>query len=222
MFNCIFKSVFIFAQEFMGFLALLSALVSVLNPIGAVPMFISFTSNRTVPEIKRIAIKCSIYVFIILLVSFLSGNFILDFFNISINSMKVAGGLIMLLSGIAFLSNKNDNHKGIDRKIKIEAIEKEDISFTPLAMPLLAGPGSMSYLISLNIVTLTTQQIIITVLAILSVSVLILIILQGSRFVNKVIGNSGMVALSRIMGFFVMCIGVELIYRGIVNFLAQQ
>ncbi len=136
--------------------------------------------------------------------------------------MKVAGGLIMLLSGIAFLSNKNDNHKGIDRKIKIEAIEKEDISFTPLAMPLLAGPGSMSYLISLNIVTLTTQQIIITVLAILSVSVLILIILQGSRFVNKVIGNSGMVALSRIMGFFVMCIGVELIYRGIVNFLAQQ
>jgi multiple antibiotic resistance protein len=131
--------------------------------------------------------------------------------------MKIAGGLIMLISGIGFLSSKTDANRGIDKKIKFEAAEKEDISFTPLAMPLLAGPGSMSFLISLNIGSLATKDIVITLTAILIVCATILIILLSSRYFNKLIGNSGMVALSRIMGFFVMCIGVELIYAGIKN-----
>jgi len=202
----------------MSLLAIISSLISVLNPIGAVPMFISFTANRTSEEIKKIAIKCTIYVTIILIISFLSGNIIIDFFGISINSMKIAGGLIMLISGIAFLNSKTETNRGIDKKIKFEAAEKEDISFTPLAMPLLAGPGSMSYLISLNIGSLSTKDIAITLSAILIVCVFILIVLFSSRYFNKIIGNSGMVALSRIMGFFVMCIGVQLIYTGIKNF----
>lgn len=202
----------------MTLLAIISSLISVLNPIGAVPMFISFTANRSVEDIKKIAIKCTIYVTIILIISFLSGNIIIDFFGISINSMKIAGGLIMLISGIAFLNSKNETNRGIDKKIKFEAAEKEDISFTPLAMPLLAGPGSMSYLISLNIGSLSTTEIVVTLSAILIVCVFILIVLLSSRYFNKLIGNSGMVALSRIMGFFVMCIGVQLIYVGIKNF----
>ncbi len=202
----------------MTLLAIISSLISVLNPIGAVPMFISFTANRNVEDIKKIAIKCTIYVTIILIISFLSGNIIIDFFGISINSMKIAGGLIMLISGIAFLNSKNETNRGIDKKIKFEAAEKEDISFTPLAMPLLAGPGSMSYLISLNIGSLSTTEIVVTLSAILIVCVFILIVLLSSRYFNKLIGNSGMVALSRIMGFFVMCIGVQLIYVGIKNF----
>lgn len=202
----------------MSLLAIISSLISVLNPIGAVPMFISFTANRSSEEIKKIAIKCTIYVTIILIISFLSGNIIIDFFGISINSMKIAGGLIMLISGIGFLSSKPEANRGIDKKIKFEAAEKEDISFTPLAMPLLAGPGSMSYLISLNLGSLEIKDILITLSGILIVCAVILIILLSSRYFNKLIGNSGMVALSRIMGFFVMCIGVELIYAGIKNF----
>ncbi len=201
----------------MSLIAIISSLISVLNPIGAVPMFISFTANRTPEEVKKIAIKCTMYVTLILIISFLSGNIIIDFFGISINSMKIAGGLIMLISGIGFLSSKTDANRGIDKKIKFEAAEKEDISFTPLAMPLLAGPGSMSFLISLNIGSLATKDIVITLTAILIVCATILIILLSSRYFNKLIGNSGMVALSRIMGFFVMCIGVELIYAGIKN-----
>jgi len=201
----------------MSLIAIISSLISVLNPIGAVPMFISFTANRTADDVKKIAIKCTMYVTLILIISFLSGNIIIDFFGISINSMKIAGGLIMLISGIGFLSSKTDANRGIDKKIKFEAAEKEDISFTPLAMPLLAGPGSMSFLISLNIGSLATKDIVITLTAILIVCATILIILLSSRYFNKLIGNSGMVALSRIMGFFVMCIGVELIYAGIKN-----
>ncbi len=109
----------------MSLLALISSLISVLNPIGAVPMFISFTSNRTPEEIKKISIKCTIYVFLILVIAFVSGNLIMDFFSISINSMKVAGGIIMLLSGVSFINNKRDTHKGINQKVKIEAIEKD-------------------------------------------------------------------------------------------------
>ncbi|MCA6436174.1 MAG: MarC family protein [Bacteroidota bacterium] len=205
----------------MSLLALISSLVSVLNPIGAVPMFISFTSNRTPEEIKKISIKCTFYVFLILIVAFVSGNVIIDFFGISIHSMKVAGGIIMLLSGVSFINNKRDTHKGINQKVKIEAIEKEDISFTPLAMPLLAGPGSMSYLVSLNFADKNLTQILIVFLAIFIVCSIILLILLSSRYFAKLIGTSGLMALSRLMGFFVMCIGVELIYTGVKHFIMQ-
>lgn len=205
----------------MSLLALISSLVSVLNPIGAVPMFISFTSNRTPEEIKKISIKCTFYVFLILIVAFVSGNVIIDFFGISIHSMKVAGGIIMLLSGVSFINNKRDTHKGINQKVKMEAIEKEDISFTPLAMPLLAGPGSMSYLVSLNFADKNLSQILTVFLAIFLVCSIILIILLSSRYFAKLIGTSGLMALSRLMGFFVMCIGVELIYTGVKHFVMQ-
>jgi multiple antibiotic resistance protein len=205
----------------MSLVALISSLVSVLNPIGAVPMFISFTSNRTPEEIKKISIKCTFYVFLILIVAFVSGNVIIDFFGISIHSMKVAGGIIMLLSGVSFINNKRDTHKGINQKVKIEAIEKEDISFTPLAMPLLAGPGSMSYLVSLNFADKNLTQILIVFLAIFIVCSIILLILLSSRYFAKLIGTSGLMALSRLMGFFVMCIGVELIYTGVKHFIMQ-
>ncbi len=206
----------------MSLLALISSLISVLNPIGAVPMFISFTSNRTPEEIKKISIKCTIYVFLILVIAFVSGNLIMDFFSISINSMKVAGGIIMLLSGVSFINNKRDTHKGINQKVKIEAIEKDDISFTPLAMPLLAGPGSMSYLVSLNFADQNLSSMLIVFLAIFLVCVFILIVLLSSRYFAKLIGTSGLMALSRLMGFFVMCIGVELIYTGVKNFVLQS
>lgn len=199
-------------------LTTISSLISVLNPIGAVPMFITFTSRQSTEEVKGIALKCAFYVFLILVISFISGKLVLDFFGISLNSMKIGGGLIMLLSGVAFLSNKNENHKGINEKIVKEANAKEDISFTPLAMPLLAGPASMSYLISMDIQTLDTAKITMILVSILAVCAFILLVLLGSRYFIKFIGNSGLVALSRIMGFFVMCIGVEMMYAGIKNF----
>ncbi len=200
-------------------LTLITSLTSVINPVGAIPMFISFTANRDTIEKKRIAIKCTIYVFFILVISFFLGKYILDFFGISINSMKIGGGLILLLSGIAFVSNKNENHKGISKKIKLEAEEKEDISFTPLAMPLLAGPGSMSYLISMNTNDITTSYMLVTSLAIFSVCVITLILLVCSRYFSKLLGNAGLLAMSRIMGFFVMCLGVELICTGVKHFI---
>ncbi|MDI9340582.1 MAG: MarC family protein [Sediminibacterium sp.] len=205
---------------FLGLFTLVSSLTSVLNPIGAIPMFVSFTANRTEAERQKIALKCSMYVFFILIISFLAGKYILDFFGISLNSMKIGGGLILLLSGTAYLSAKNETHKGISRKIKIEATEKEDISFTPLAMPLLAGPGSMSYLISMNTTELNWQNILTVSAAILLVCLLTFILLYSSRYFVKLFSNAGLVALSRIMGFFVLCLGVELITVGLRNFIA--
>lgn len=205
---------------FFGFFTLVSSLTSVINPIGAIPMFVSFTVNRSEKEKQKIALKCSLFVFFILIVSFFAGKYILDFFGISLNSMKIGGGLILVLSGTAYLSAKNETHKGISRKIKLEAAEKEDISFTPLAMPLLAGPGSMSYLISMNTTDLTTSAIVTVSLAILAVCLLTFILLYSSRYFVKLLSNAGVVALSRIMGFFVLCLGVELITVGIRNFLA--
>ncbi len=199
---------------FTAILSYISSLISVLNPIGAVPLFLSFTGNKPPAEIRKIALKSSFYVCLILVVSFVGGSYVMNFFGITFPSMKIAGGLIMLISGMAFLNSQTESHKGINKKVKFEAIEKEDISFTPLAMPLLAGPGSMSYLISLNN-RISTQGMMQVLAAVLLVCVVIFLVLQGSKYLLLFLGNSGIVALSRVMGFFVMCIGIEGIINGV-------
>jgi len=202
-------------------LSYLTALISVLNPIGAIPLFLSFTGNKEPAEIKRIALKSSFYVFLILVISYLAGQYIMNFFGISFPSMKIAGGLIMLISGMAFLNSQSESHKGINKKVKFEALDKQDISFTPLAMPLLAGPGSMSYLISLsNQASWVTTVLVL--LSVLLVCTLIFLVLQGSRYLSIILGNAGIVALSRVMGFFVMCIGVEGIVNGVKLIVASM
>lgn len=195
-------------------LSYLSALISVLNPIGAVPLFLSFTGSKAAPEIRKIAAKSSFYVFLILVISFLGGTYVMSFFGITFPSMKIAGGLIMLISGMAFLNSQTESHKGINKKVKFEAIEKEDISFTPLAMPLLAGPGSMSYLISASS-NISPSGMGIILVSILLVCILIFLVLQGSKYLLYLLGNSGILALSRVVGFFVMCIGIESIIGGV-------
>ena len=89
-------------------------------------------------------------------------------------------------------------------------------------MPLLAGPGSMSYLVSLNFADQNLSSMLIVFLAIFLVCAFILVVLLSSRYFAKLIGTSGLMALSRLMGFFVMCIGVELIYTGVKNFVLQS
>lgn len=199
----------------MVLLSFIVSILSVINPIAAIPLFITLTTDRT-GALTKIAIKCSLYVSVILVVAFFTGNHVLHFFGISLNSMKLSGGIVMFLSGLAFLTSKTHKHKGINKKITLEALEKEDISFTPLAMPMLAGPGSMSLLISYGQMYTAFYDRAIIVFSVAVVSTLTFMVLFSSKYIVKFIGNSGIVALSRIMGFFVMSIGVEYILSTLI------
>ena len=199
------------------FIYLFFALFSVLNPIGTVPIFVGLTQHDTKKERSRISLWTAINVFIILIVSFFIGEYVLLFFGISIDALRIAGGIIIVNSGFALLSGKLTKKRGINKKEETDAQKRNDIALTPLAIPMLAGPGSISLLIAFYQEHNTTMEMIISSFAILAISIVIFIVLRSAHYLAKILGASGIVAISRIVGFIVIAIGIQYIVSAIVN-----
>jgi multiple antibiotic resistance protein len=198
------------------FILIFTALFSVMNPFGTVPVFVSLTEENTKLERNKIAFWTSLNVLIILVISFFIGKYILLFFGITLNSLKIAGGLIIASSGFALLTGEFSKHKGMKKPRVMEDIEsRSQISLTPLAMPMIAGPGTMSILITYNQEINGLNNVLIILGAIILSSIFIYIILKSSFFIVKVLGASGINALSRIIGFIVIAIGVEFIISAV-------
>jgi multiple antibiotic resistance protein len=185
------------------------SLFSLINPLSAIPVFISLTSGYSPRHLRSTIRKTAIYIFIICVVSFFIGNFILEFFGISIHALKLAGGIIISRSGFLLLNSQHKND--IQGEVKEESLVKEDISFSPLAMPLLAGPGSISLLINLSLTTDTFLEKSISVLAILVVSLVIFFIFYLAPKILKYLGQAGIRSMSKIMGFIVLSLGIQMV-----------
>lgn len=202
------------------FIYVFAALFSVMNPLGTVPIFVGLTQNDSAVERSTTALLAAVNVFVILLISFFSGKYVLHFFGISIDSLRIAGGLIIVTSGFALLTGSFSKHKGMDKKrVKDDVYQKESVSLTPLAIPMLAGPGSISLLIGLYEEYTFTSEKTVAVLAILGVCLITFLILKGSHFIVKLLGASGLNAISRIIGFIVIAIGIEYISSSILAIL---
>lgn len=191
------------------FIATYVSLFSLINPLSAMPVFISLTNGFEKGHLYRTIRRTSVYVFIVCIVSFLIGEFVLNFFGVSIDALKIAGGIIISRSGFQLL---NAQHKtDVQDTIEQESRLKEDISFSPLAMPLLAGPGSISLLINQAIITDSWTDKSIVIFAILAVCLSIYLILSSAPFILKYLGQSGLRTLSKIMGLLVLSIGIQMI-----------
>ncbi len=198
-------------------LAVLASLFSLVNPMGAVPVFLAMTPHHNKAERNHTALHTSIYFVMILLAFFFAGSLILSFFGISLNAMRIAGGLVILSSGYSLLNGKFAEGRAISKKVKEEALVKHDISFSPLAMPMLSGPGSISYLIgvfaenpSVEAKAAVTGVIILTGMG-------VYLILRFAPYLYKLLGEAGLKALTRIMGFLVMAIGIQYVMTGVVD-----
>ena len=200
------------------FLLVFGALFSVMNPFGSVPIFVSLTKEDSVKERQRVALWTSINVLIILLISFFVGKFVLLFFGISLNSLKIAGGLIIATSGFALLKGEFTKHKGMKREnVQEDITTRDDIALTPLALPMIAGPGTISLLITYNQEYRGWENVVAILAAILLSSVTIFLILRSSYLIADKLGASGINALSRIIGFIVIAIGIEFIISATVQ-----
>ena len=199
------------------FTYLFAALFSVINPLGTVPIFVGLTQDYSPKERAMVARWAGINVAIILLISYFLGQFVLRFFGISIDALRIAGGLIILNSGFNLLSGDFSKRKGINKKVEEEVSQRNDIALTPLAIPMLAGPGSISLLIAYYQDNNTTYDMIWSSVAILAVSLSIFIILRSAHYLSRLLGRSGIVAISRIIGFIVIAIGIQYIVSAIVN-----
>lgn len=199
------------------FIILFAALFSVLNPIGTVPIFVGLTQDYSKKERSRVSLWTAINVFIILIISFFVGQYVLSFFGITISALRIAGGIIIASSGFSLLNGKFSKNRGIDKKVQQDIENRNDIALTPLAMPMLAGPGSISLLIAFNQEHNSTTEIIVSSLAILVVAIIIFFILRSAHYLAKILGQSGIVAISRIIGFLTIAIGIQYIISSVLS-----
>lgn len=201
------------------FLATFSALFPVINPFGATPVFLVLTEALDKRSRNEQALKACLYVIGILVVFFFAGTFILNFFSLRIEDLRIAGGIMIMRSGLSLL-NPEDAHKGnkrLSKEVQEEGIEKHDISFTPLAMPLLSGPGSIAVVIGMYNRANGYVEIGAIIAAIVLVALASYLILRSSQQFTRLLGKSGMAALSRMMGFIVLSIGVSFILNGVLS-----
>lgn len=202
------------------FIYIFAALFSVINPLGAVPIFVGLTQDDSKAERSRISFWAAVNVFIILLISFFIGQYVLAFFGISIDALRIAGGFIIVNSGFSLLSGKFSKNRGVNKKVENDAQKRNDIALTPLAIPMLAGPGSISLLIALYQDYSKISEQVIACLAMAAVALSIFLIMRSAHYLSRILGASGIVAISRIIGFIVIAIGVQYISSSIVNILS--
>lgn len=188
------------------------SLFPIVDPPGAIPVFCSLTSNSTGKHRNKTALKTSLNVFFILLAFYLIGEFILDFFGISMGVLKIAGGLIVMNTAWDMLTGKEK----LSDEAHDEIQTKEDISFTPMALPLLSGPGSIGAVIGLSLQGYESGYTFGICTGILLIAVTVYIALMLSIPLMKILGKTGIEILKKIMGFFILAIAVQLIVSGII------
>jgi len=201
---------------FNTFLVLLGAIFSVLNPIGAIPFFVGLTQDYNKSERSKVSLMTAVNVCIILLISFFLGEYVLKFFGITISALRIAGGILIASSGFGLLNANPKKRKGISKEVEEDLQNRNSIALTPLAMPMLAGPGSISLLIAFYQDHSSTIDIAASTLAIVVVSFLIFLILRSAHYLAKYLGASGIVAISRIVGFLTVAIGIQYIISAVL------
>lgn len=203
----------IFLQFFLG-------LVAAVNPVGIMPIFVSLTGHMTQEEKHKTAATANIAVAIILITALLAGQMLLDMFSISLDSFRVAGGLLLLSIAFSMMSGKLGEDKQ-NKQEKSEYISREQIGVVPLAMPLMAGPGAISSTIvygSRYPSMFDTVGIIITVVLFsLSSWLLFRSAPYSAPYIVRFLGQTGINVITRIMGLILGALGIEFIANGLRN-----
>lgn len=191
-----------------------TSLLAILNPFGALPVFLSLASSASPREQKSIIRTCVIATFVILVVFMLLGNGILQLFGIQLSAFRAGGGILILLMGISMLHGGFSNVKHT-RQEAAESAERDSIAVVPLAIPILAGPGSISTIILLTDTAGSFGNHVMLLLALLACMVIIYLLLGMAQRVQRYIGRVGLNVFSRIMGLILVAIAVQFIADGL-------
>jgi multiple antibiotic resistance protein len=189
------------------------SLFTIIDPFGALPVYASMTSKLSHRESRRVALRAALTAWIVLILFALTGRFLFDFFGISVNSLRVVGGIIFFIMGYEMLEARLTRTKSDEESVS-EYIE--DIAITPVGIPLIAGPGAITTVIVLmNETTGLIEKEIALMLAITAVLAITFLFLIGARQVMHALGHSGNKVLLRVMGLIVMAIAVEFFFNGL-------
>jgi multiple antibiotic resistance protein len=186
------------------------------NPLAAAPTFLAITEGDSDARRREQARKGCFYMICILVSALTGGTFIMNFFGISIPGLRIAGGILMAGIGMGMLTNQQKLGKP-DEEEREAARKKTDISFSPLAMPMLSGPGSIA--VTLGFTSLATHwtDYLAIIAGIISIAALTYAMLRVSGKIVAIIGPVGVNAMTKIMGFLIMCIGVQFVVNGVLG-----
>lgn len=185
---------------------------SVMNPVGVMPLFLSMTAGLELHDRRRTAIKACTVAFITLVIFGLLGEFIFNFFGISVNGLRVVGGFIFFKMGSEMLQAQVSKMKLPDEEVKRYV---GDISVTPLAIPMITGPGAITnaMLLMQDAHDVSFKSVLVGVMLIVCV-IMLVALLFASRIIS-VLGNTGINVLVRLMGLIVMVVAVEFFVAGL-------
>ncbi len=194
------------------------SLLALINPIGAIPFFISLTESQTDEEKRRTIKVASISVAIVIGLSALLGEQIIGFFGFSVGSLQVGGGIIMIMIALNMLNAQTSRTKATPEE-EDEAGAKASIAVVPLAIPLLTGPGSISTVIVYAGKTRHWWELFLLAGVGVAIALVVWIVLRAAEPIARVIGRTGINVGTRLMGLILAALAVEFIVDGLKTLL---
>jgi len=191
----------------------LASFFSLINPLGSMPVFLTMTANLSQKERMRTALKAVITAFITLMIFAFGGQMLFTFFGISVDSFRIAGGIIFFMMGYDMLNARLSSLKSINPNEVKEYVD--DISITPLGIPMIAGPGAITNSIVLMQDSDTFALKLILLGAILITMALTLIIYVSGTTITRFLGETGNKIMLKLMGLIVMVIAIEFFFAGL-------
>lgn len=185
---------------------------TLINPFGTMPIFMTMTAELDREQRTKTARRASIVSFITIVFFAFSGQLLFKFFGISVNSLRIVGGIIFLLMGMDMLQARLGKVKVKDSEVKSYV---EDISITPLAIPMICGPGAITNAIVMMEDADSIEKMVTLVITVSLVIFLTYLILYSSSRIIKLLGQTGINVMMRLMGLIVMVIAVEFFFAGL-------
>jgi multiple antibiotic resistance protein len=192
----------------------LVALLAISNPIGNSALYVTMTEGASPAQRSRVALICALAVLVTLAIAAAAGDDLLRLFGINVDDLRVAGGLVVLLIGLSMLRAQSSGmHHGADETREGQA--KESPAVVPLAIPIVAGPGTMATTIVYADRLDTTDQWLIFAATLLLVVISVYACFRSAVVLKRAFGASGMNILVRVMGLVLAAIAIDMMAVGL-------
>jgi multiple antibiotic resistance protein len=189
-------------------------LLAIVNPVGSIPIFLDACRDMDAKERNTTGKMVFITVLTVLLVVLVSGEYILTLFGITINSFRVAGGILLFIMALSMLHARVSSTRQTREEAR-DLENRDSVAIVPLGVPLLAGPGAISTVILYSHQYNAPIDYLILGGIIISVSLTVWLCLRISIRMRDMMGQTGINIITRIMGLIMAAIGVEIIASGL-------
>lgn len=193
----------------------LVGLFAILNPFGAIPIYLSMMTDRRPEVMHRTAFKASVAVAVILVLAAWTGDSLLSFFGIGVPAFRIGGGMLLLLIAVAMFGAKTSPAQHTEAE-QAEGESKDDIAVVPLAIPLLAGPGAISLVIVDAHQAGSLSHRVLFSIGIVAVTVIVWLVLRLAEPIGKRLGTGGLNIATRVMGLILAAMAVQFMADGML------